>query len=51
MKYVCDLCGWEYNEAEGLPEQGIAPGTKFEDLPEDFACPLCSVGKDQFSAE
>ena len=51
MKYVCDLCGWEYNEAEGLPEQGIAPGTKFEDLPEDFACPLCGVGKDQFSAE
>ena len=51
MKYVCDLCGWEYNEAEGLPEQGIAPGTKFEDLPEDFACPLCGVGKDSFSAE
>ena len=49
MKYVCDLCGWEYNEAEGLPEQGIAPGTKFEDLPEDFVCPLCLVGKEDFS--
>jgi rubredoxin len=51
MKYVCDVCGWVYDEAEGAPELGIAPGTKFEDLPEDFECPLCFVGKDQFSAE
>ena len=36
MKYVCDACGWIYDEEAGLPEQGIAPGTKFEDLPEDF---------------
>lgn len=49
MKYECDACGWIYNEEEGLPEQGIAPGTKFEDLPEDFECPLCGVGKDMFS--
>ena len=49
MKYVCDVCGWEYNEAEGLPEEGIAPGTKWEDVPEDFVCPLCSVGKELFS--
>lgn len=48
-KYVCDVCGWEYDPAEGLPEQGIAPGTPFEELPEDFECPMCSVGKDQFS--
>lgn len=48
-KYVCDVCGWEYDESVGIPEQGIAPGTKFEDLPEDFVCPLCGVGKDQFS--
>ena len=47
--YVCDVCGWEYNPAEGLPEAGIAPGTPFEELPEDFACPLCGVGKDEFS--
>ena len=47
--YVCDACGWEYNEDEGLPESGIAPGTKFEDLPDDFVCPLCGVGKDMFS--
>ena len=49
MEYVCDVCGWIYNEEEGYPEGGIAPGTKFEDLPEDFECPLCNVGKDQFS--
>ena len=49
MKYVCDVCGWEYDEELGYPEGGIAPGTKFEDLPEDFECPLCFVGKDQFS--
>ena len=44
----CEACGWEYNEELGLPEQGIAPGTKFEDLPEDFECPLCGVGKELF---
>ncbi len=49
MKYVCDVCGWEYDEEMGYPEAGIAPGTKFEDLPEDFECPMCGVGKDQFS--
>ena len=49
MKYVCDLCGWEYDEEQGYPEGGIAPGTKWEDVPEDFECPLCSAGKDQFS--
>ena len=49
MKYICDVCGWEYDEEKGYPEGGIAPDTKWEDLPEDFTCPLCSVGKDQFS--
>ena len=49
IKYVCDVCGWEYDEEEGYPEGGIAPGTKWEDVPEDFECPLCNVGKDQFS--
>ncbi len=48
-KYVCDICGYEYDPAVGVPEQGIAPGTPFEELPEDFACPLCGVGKDNFS--
>lgn len=50
-KYVCDLCGWEYDEALGDPDNGIAPGTKFEDLPEDFECPLCGAGKDSFTKE
>ena len=44
MKYVCDVCGWEYDEEKGYPEGGIAPGTKWEDIPEDFECPLCFVG-------
>ena len=48
-KYVCDICGWEYDEALGAPEHGIPAGTKFDDLPEDFECPLCGVGKDNFS--
>ena len=51
MKYICDVCGWEYDESEGYPEGGIAPGTKWEDIPADFECPLCMVGKDQFSQE
>ena len=51
MKYVCDICGWEYNEDEGFPELGIEPGTAFEDLSDDFECPLCGVGKDSFSPE
>ena len=49
MTYVCDVCGWEYDEEKGYPEGGIAPGTKWEDVPEDFECPLCNVGKDEFS--
>ena len=50
-KYVCDVCGYVYDEEEGGPEKNVAPGTKFEDLPEDFVCPLCGVGKDDFSEE
>ncbi len=49
MKYICDICGWAYDEEQGCPESGIAPGTKFEDLPDDFLCPLCFVRKDLFS--
>ena len=48
-KYVCDVCGWEYDEALGDEAHGFAPGTKFEHLPEDFECPVCGVGKDSFS--
>jgi len=50
-KYICDVCGWIYEEALGDADLGITPGTKFEDLPEDFVCPLCGVGKIDFSAE
>ena len=50
-KYVCQMCGWTYDEAAGAPDMDIAPGTKFEDLPDDFVCPLCGVGKDQFEQE
>ena len=50
-RYGCMICGWIYDEAEGAADLGIEAGTKFEDLPEDFACPLCGVGKESFSAE
>lgn len=49
MKYICDLCGWEYDEERGYPDGGIAPDTAWEEVPEDFECPMCLVGKDQFS--
>ena len=48
-KYVCDVCGWVYDPAVGVPEAGIAPGTPFEKLPDDFECPLCAMGKEHFS--
>ena len=51
MKYVCTVCGWEYDPAIGDEDAGIEPGTAWEDLPEDFSCPLCGVGKDQFEEE
>lgn len=51
MVYVCSICGYEYDEAVGDPDNGIPAGTKFEDLPEDFACPICSEGKDAFEAK
>ncbi len=49
MKYICEMCGWVYDEEKGDESHHIAPGTKFADLPEDFKCPLCGVGKDKFS--
>lgn len=50
-KYVCVVCGYEYDPAVGDVENGVAPGTAWEDVPEDWLCPLCSVGKDEFEAE
>ncbi|MGI6030178.1 MAG: rubredoxin [Eubacteriales bacterium] len=49
--YVCDVCGWKYDPKEGCPEQGIAPGTPWEQVKDDFECPICGVGKDQFKKE
>jgi len=48
-KYICEVCDWVYDPAKGLPDEGIEPGTPFEDLPDDFLCPECGVGKDDFS--
>ncbi len=47
-KYICEVCDWVYDPAVGDPDGGIAPGTMFENLPDDWVCPLCGVGKDQF---
>ena len=47
-QYVCSICSYTYDEARGLPEAGIAPGTKWEGLPEDWKCPLCGADKSQF---
>lgn len=47
-EYECKVCGYVYREADGLEEQGIAPGTKWADVPDDFECPVCGVGKDEF---
>jgi rubredoxin len=50
MKYRCIICAYIYDPENGDPENGIEPGTSFEDLPDDWVCPLCFVGKDQFEA-
>jgi len=47
-KYVCTLCGWVYDPAEGDPDGGVAPGTAFEDIPEDWVCPVCGATKSAF---
>ena len=47
--YICEVCGYAYDPAAGDPDNGIEPGTAFEALPEDWVCPVCSVGKDQFN--
>lgn len=47
-KYVCTICGYEYNPEEGDPSMNIPPGTKFEDLPADWVCPICFANKDLF---
>jgi len=48
VKYECILCGYIYDPEAGAPELGVAPGTAWEDVPEDFVCPLCGAGKEDF---
>ena len=50
-KYVCSICGYVYDPEAGDRDNGIAPGTAFEDLPEDWECPECGAEKDVFEAE
>ena len=50
-KYRCTVCDHVYDEAEGDPDNGVAAGTKWEDLPEDWVCPVCGAGKDEFELE
>jgi rubredoxin len=50
-KWVCTICGYEYDPEIGDPDAGIDPGTAFEDIPEDWVCPDCGVGKDMFEKE
>ena len=49
--YVCELCGYEYNPKTGDPDNGIEAGTDFEDISEDWLCPLCGAGKEDFTEE
>tara|TARA_B100000575_G_C22647528_1_gene397954 strand:- start:154 stop:327 length:174 start_codon:yes stop_codon:yes gene_type:complete len=46
--YMCLICGWIYNEEEGLPDEGIDPGTPWEDVPENWVCPECGARKEDF---
>ena len=50
-KYRCEVCDWIYDPATGDPDNGVAPGTAFEDLPDSWTCPVCGVGKEDFVQE
>jgi len=47
--YICNICGYVYKEEEGDPDSGLPPGTRFEDIPEDWNCPVCGAAKKEFS--
>jgi rubredoxin len=51
QEYVCGVCGYVYNPEEGDPDAGIEAGTAFEDLPEEWVCPVCGAGKEEFEPE
>lgn len=50
-KYRCVICGFEYDEEAGIPEEGIAEGTKWQDVPDTWVCPDCGAGKDDFEMQ
>ncbi len=50
-KYVCNICGYVYDPAAGDPENGVAPGTAFENLPDSWVCPVCGAAKTDFAPE
>jgi rubredoxin len=50
-KYICTVCGYVYDPVNGDPDNGIQPGTSFENLPDDWTCPVCGASKDQFEKE
>lgn len=50
-RYVCQVCGYVYDPAKGDPESGVAPGTGFGDIPEDWVCPVCGASKSDFEKE
>lgn len=50
-RYVCKLCGWVYDPKDGAPDSGIAPGTAFKDIPDDWVCPVCGASKEDFEKE
>jgi rubredoxin len=49
--YVCTICGYVYDPDQGDPDNGVAPGTKWEDVPDDWECPVCGASKDDFEKE
>ena len=51
MKYICTICGYEYDPVLGDPDNGIEPGTSWENVPDDWACPVFGAGKDLFEIE
>ena len=50
-KYVCTVCGYVYDPVEGDRDNGVAPGTSFDSISEDWVCPECGVGKDMFEKQ
>ena len=50
-RYVCTVCGYVYDPEQGDPDNGVEPGTKWEDVPDDWECPVCGASKDDFEKE